>query len=88
MYVAIITGVFTLAGVIITVLAGQRRTAKDLKEQSNITLYRLDQLEKKQDKHNSLIERMYAVEDRLNVIDEKISVTNHRLTDLEKGENS
>ena len=31
--------------------------------QNNIILYRLDQLEQKQDKHNGLIERMVKVEE-------------------------
>lgn len=47
------------------------------------TLYRIEQLEKKQDKHNEMIERMYAVEDRCNITDEKFKVVNHRLDDLE-----
>ena len=41
--------------------------------------YRLNQLEKKQDKHNQLIERMTLAE-------EKIKVANHRIEDLENKE--
>ena len=70
--VAIITGVLALAGVIITAVINNKSTKKTLKEQTDLTLYRLDQLEKKQDKHNTLIERMYAVEDKTNVIDQKL----------------
>lgn len=39
--------------------------------------YRLEQLEKKVDKHNNFAER-------IPVIEEQIKVTNHRLTDLEQ----
>jgi hypothetical protein len=46
--------------------------------------YRLEQLEKKVDKHNSVIERMFHAEERLCVIDEQIKVVNHRIGDLEK----
>lgn len=46
--------------------------------------YRIEQLEKKVDKHNSLIERTYKLEERAEVTDEKISVVNHRLADLER----
>lgn len=81
--VAIITGAFTLAGVIITVIAGQKSTAKKIKEQSDLTLYRIEQLEKKQDKHNTLIERMYSVEESIKVLDERQKVANHRIDDLE-----
>lgn len=79
----IIVALITLAGVVITVIAGNKNTAKQLKEQSALTLYRIEQLEKKQDKHNTLIERMYAAEDKLNLFDEKIKVANHRIDDLE-----
>lgn len=41
--------------------------------------YRIEQLEKKVEKHNNFAERMPVVE-------EKIRVINHRLEDLEKGD--
>lgn len=41
-------------------------------------------LEKKQDKHNNLIERMYAVEKVEELLEEKLKVANHRLDDLER----
>lgn len=46
--------------------------------------YRIEQLEKKVDKHNSLIERTYAIEQHNAVVDEEIKVANHRIDDLEK----
>lgn len=57
--VAIITSIGSLIGVIITVRSGNSKT-----------LYRIDQLEKKQDEHNNLIRRMYELEKRVSV-DEK-----------------
>lgn len=45
--------------------------------------YRIEQLEKKVDKHNSVIERVYKLERHEAVTDEKIEVANHRITDLE-----
>lgn len=82
-WVAIITGAFTFAGVVITVIAGNNKTSKQLKEQSAMMLYRIEQLEKKQDKHNTLIERMYNVEDKIHLFDERLKVANHRIEDLE-----
>ena len=35
------------------------------------------------EKHNNLVERMYKVEDRLDLHDEKFKVANHRIDDLE-----
>ena len=63
--VALITGAFTFAGVVLTVYFGNKKTAMKIKEQADLTRYRIDQLEKKQDKHNSLIERMFKLEQRV-----------------------
>lgn len=81
--VAIITGVLSLCGVIITVYFGNKQTAKKIKASSDLTLYRLEQVEKKQDKHNNLIERVYLLEKHEAVVDEEIKVANHRIEDLE-----
>lgn len=40
-------------------------------------------LEKKQDKHNCLIERTYLIEKDISVLKEQIKVENHRIDDLE-----
>lgn len=45
---------------------------------SRLMNYRLEQLEKKVDKHNSVIERTF-------ILEEKMKVANHRIEDLEKG---
>lgn len=50
--------------------------------------YRLEQLEKKVDKHNSVIERTFKLEETEAVQNEQIKVINHRLEDLEKFEQS
>lgn len=45
--------------------------------------YRLKQLEEKVDLHNNAVERLYIVERKLEVDEEKIRVSNHRIDDLE-----
>lgn len=49
--------------------------------------YRLKELEAKQDKHNSLIERVYKLEKNCvaceKLTEERIKVANHRIDDLE-----
>lgn len=62
-----------------------KRTEKA--HQDNIVLisYRLEELERKVDKHNTLIERTYALERRVDVLEEKQKVANNRINDLEKG---
>ena len=46
------------------------------------TIYRIDQLEKKVEKHNNLIERMYEVEKQNKVLEKEIEDTNDRIDDL------
>lgn len=40
---------------------------------ARLTVYRIKQLEKKMDKHNSVIERMYRLEERLCGVEDDIS---------------
>lgn len=82
--IAIISSGLTFLGVLVTVIWGNRSTQKNVKQHTDLTLYRIEMLERKQDKHNTLIERMYACEDRLDVLDERQKVANHRIEDLEQ----
>jgi predicted nuclease with TOPRIM domain len=50
---------------------------------SKLTNYRIEQLEKKQDKYNGVIERVYILEKGEAVLEEEIKVANHRIEDLE-----
>ena len=63
----------TLAG---TYFANRKGTA--------LIAYRLEELEKKVQAHNNLVERMYLVEERTELQEEKIKVANHRIEDLER----
>ena len=51
---------------------------------SRLTQYRLEQLEKKLEVHNKVIERVYRLEERTELQEEKIKVANHRIGDLEE----
>lgn len=44
---------------------------------NKLTNHRIEQLEKKVDKHNSIVERTF-------VLEEKMKVANHRIEDLER----
>ena len=48
--------------------------------------FRIEQLEKKVEKHNNLITRTFQLEQRVAVLDERVRVANHRITNLEKEE--
>lgn len=57
---------------------GQQEKTRALME------YKLDELTKRVDKHNSVVERTYNIEQELMVQKEQIKVANHRISDLEE----
>lgn len=71
--VAVLALIGTLAG---SYFSNRKTTA--------LIAYRLEQLENKANKHNSVIERTYKLEKQESVIEEQIKVINHRIEDLEK----
>ena len=73
--VAIVTGIASVLCTVITVYAG-----------SKLTAYRIEQLEKKVQAHNNVIERMYNLERRVEVDENRLKVSEHRIEDLEKFE--
>ena len=73
----VVVALITLVGSGVGSLAGVIVSAK-------LTTYRLEQLEKKVDKHNTVIERTYKLEEIEAVIQGQIRVANHRIADLEK----
>ena len=68
----------------ITLLGSALGTFAGIFVNSKLTAYRIEQLEKKQDKHNAVIERTYRLEETVKLHDEKIKVANHRIDDLER----
>ena len=50
---------------------------------NKLTTYRIEQLEKKVEKHNKVIERVYELEKEKAVFEEDLKVANHRIEDLE-----
>lgn len=57
------------------------------RKSSALIAYRLEKLEEKVNKHNSVIERTYLLEKRVEVDEEKLKVANNRISDLEKYHN-
>lgn len=72
----IIIALLSFLGTIVGSLTGVMTASK-------LTTYRIEQLEKKVEKHNNLIERVYILEKHDAVVDEEIAVANHRIKDLE-----
>ena len=70
--VAILSLIGTLAGSLLGIVAANK-----------LVIYRIEQLEKKVEKHNNVLERVYDLEKSEAVINEGIKVVNHRIDDLE-----
>lgn len=85
---ALISGMFGAAAAIIVAVvqskAQHSTVLAELDKRDALQAQRIEQLEKKMDKHNNLIERVYELEQHSAVVDEKIVVANHRIDDLEK----
>ena len=79
MQTEVVVALVGLAGSSLGSLAGVVASAK-------LTAYRLEQLEKKVDKHNTVIERTFKLEETQAVMEEQIKVANHRIADLEENQ--
>ena len=73
----VIVGIITVIGnIVVSVIANRKSTA--------LVTYRLEQLEKKVQAHNNLIDRMYAAEEAIKLNDAENKRQNTRLDILEK----
>ena len=68
----IIIALLSLAGTFLGSFSGIR-----------LITYRIEQLEKKVEKHNNLVERQYDIEKITAILSEDMKVANHRIADLE-----
>ena len=73
---ASITGIVTLIVCLINNSYQQKQTR-------NLIEYKIEELTKRVDKHNNVIERVYKLEEHEAVMEEKIKVANNRIADLE-----
>lgn len=75
-YSAIIVAVLSLLGTLAGSYFSNSKTTA-------LIGYRIQELEKKVEKHNSVVERVYSIEEKQAVLSEKIKVANNRIDDLE-----
>lgn len=75
--VALISGIMSLAGVVISSFVTARRTTSGIQTAQAVTDTKIDELTREVREHNGFARRMPVVE-------EQIKVINHRLTDLER----
>ena len=74
--VALISGVLSLTGVVISNFAASRKTAASIQTSQAVTDTKIEELTREVREHNGFARRMPVVE-------EQIKVINHRLSDLE-----
>lgn len=77
---ALITDGLSLAGVVLTNLFTFHQTDAKLERNQAVTETRLEALTQEVRRHNNFA-------DRVPVIEEQIKVINHRISDLERGQN-
>lgn len=76
--ISIIPSIFTLVGVIITVMSSNKKVQHTMEMSQAVMDCKLDELTREVRSHNNFAMRMPVVE-------EQIKVINHRIDDLEKG---
>lgn len=74
--VAAVTGGLALVGTLAGAYLANRESAA-------LIAYRLEELEKRVQAHNNLVERTYKLEERTELQEKDIKVMNHRISDLE-----
>lgn len=71
--VAVLSLVGTAIGSVVSVLTANR-----------LTNYKIDELKKTVEKHNSLIDRTYRLEERATLMDERLENLDHRVEAIER----
>lgn len=78
--VEIIVGVLTLIGVILTNASSNKKVEHSLQTSQAVTDYKIDELTREVREHNNFAKRVPVLEVQIKVI-------NHRISDLEHGNN-
>lgn len=84
--VALITGGLSFIGIIYTSKQQHSITIEEVKNEVALIKKDIKSLEEKQDRHNSLIERVYNIEATLKVMDNREKLTERRIEDLKRKE--
>ena len=74
---ALITGLLSFLGVLVTNIASNKKVQTEMKIQAAVTDTKIEELTREVREHNNFAKRMPVVE-------EKIAVANHRIKDLEE----
>lgn len=78
---AILSALISAAGAVIVCIINSHYQANATRK---LIEYKIEELTKRVEKHNQVIERVYILEQHKAVVDEQIKVANHRISDLEE----
>lgn len=77
--VAIITGGISLIGTVLTILSTSKKTDENLKISQAVTDTKIEELVREVRIHNNFVQRVP-------ILEEQMKHVNHRLSDIEKGD--
>ena len=81
---AIISAASAILVCIISSSNQNKKILLEMDKHDELQAFRIEQLEKKVDKHNNVIERTFKLEEEQRVQEEQIKFANHRISDLEE----
>lgn len=81
---SVVTGGLALVGVVYTSRKQHDVTISEVKTEIALVKKDITTLETSVSKHNSVVERMFAAEKAIDLLDERIKVANNRIADLEE----
>lgn len=81
---SLVTGGLALAGVIYTSRKQHDVTISEVKTEIALVKKDITTLEASVSRHNGVVERMFAAEKAIDLLDERIKVANNRIADLEE----
>lgn len=84
LFCSLITGGLALLGVVYTSRKQHDVTISEVKTEIALVKKDITTLEASVAKHNSVVERMFAAEKAIDLLDERIKVANNRIADLEE----
>lgn len=81
---SLFTGGLALVGVIYTSRKQHDVTIQEVKTEIALVKKDITTLEASVSKHNGVVERMFAAEKAIGLLDERLKIANHRISDLEE----
>ena len=73
-FVAIITGVLTLSGTVVTVIAGNRKTSHNIEINQAVTNEKITELTREVREHNNFARRLPVVEEQIKNLTNRVQL--------------